>query len=129
MFTQESNTQTINKIVQQLVSSTQKEKYVLIDGDRTLSPVDATRSFLEHSSIDEAMLEACFELSHYSFEMFLNAAKLYSTVAPKDYLQYCNQAAQEVEEASRHDDRERRETRQEEVASRWKATPVEERQK
>lgn len=97
MITQESNLKHLNGLIEKLVHSTNHETFVLIDGDRTLSPEDSTHSFLKYSSIDYDTLEACFEKTHYSFSMFLDAAKLYSTVSPEDYLNQCEQAAQDVE--------------------------------
>lgn len=97
MLTKESNTKIINGVVQKLVNSTTKDKFVLIDGDRTLSPIDSTKPFLKYSGIDYLTLESCFETTHYSFDMFLNAARLYSKIPPEDYLKYCKQTAQEVE--------------------------------
>lgn len=97
MLTQDSNTAIISEVVQQLVTSTTKEKFVLIDGDRTLSPIDSTQPFLKYAGIDRQTLESCFETTHYSFDMFLNAARLYSKIPPEEYKRYCQQAVQEVE--------------------------------
>ena len=97
MFTRESNKKELYKVVSDLVNVSDKHKFILIDGDRTLSPVDATKSFLKYANIDEMTLEACFETTHYSFDMFLKAAELYSQIPPNDYLSYCEQATQEIE--------------------------------
>lgn len=96
MLTQEVNYQTIQKLVHQLVDGNSNQCFLLLDGDRTLSPVDTTLSFLKHAGITEEALEACFEPGYYSFDMFLRVAQLYSAIPPSLYEKYCQKAVDDL---------------------------------
>jgi phosphoserine phosphatase len=96
MISQEENRKRIAETVGELISGSNKSVFIIIDGDRTLIPVDSTKYFFRHLDLDYSVLKNIFMEHGYTFEAFNKAARYYSSIDNDAYASACYVTAQSV---------------------------------
>lgn len=69
---------------------------VLVDGDRTLTPEDTSRSFLERASLPLAPIKESFQHHGYTYPGFLFHASVYLQVIEPHFSNLCREVAASV---------------------------------
>jgi len=95
-------TETENQIraiitIENIVQSSNKENYILIDGDRTFTPVDSTKSFFEHIDLNILDIKSVFRENGYSFDAFYKVAQIYSKIDKTSYENACYSGAKNIQ--------------------------------
>lgn len=96
MIDENRNIILVKNVIYELIAKSNKETFVIIDGDKTLIPVDSTKYFFEHLSIDFNSIKTIFQNYGYSFEAFYNVALFYSQIEREKYNEACIFSAKSV---------------------------------
>ena len=96
MLTQKENTKRVSAEIERILRQSDKSIFVIIDGDRTLIPIDSTKCFLEYLNLDFLDIKKIFQQYGYSFEAFYHVAKYYSKIEQEKYYLACSESANQV---------------------------------
>lgn len=97
MLTEEENIRMVKAKILHIVSESNKDRFVIIDGDRTIIPIDSTKHFFEYLHRNYTDLKSIFQKYGYSFEGFYHAANYYTQIHHELYLEACDISAKSVE--------------------------------
>ncbi|WP_430409283.1 HAD family hydrolase [Kordia sp.] len=95
-MTSQENTAKLTAYMQKFLTQDEATTYMIIDGDRTLIPVDSTRHFFQLLQLDFNVLKSIFQEHGYSFEAFYKVATFYSTINSQTYQNTCAKSAKSV---------------------------------
>lgn len=96
MLDENKNIILIQENINNFIAQSNKDIFVIIDGDRTLIPVDSTKYFFEYLKIDFNSIKTIFQNYGYSFEAFYNVALFYSQIEREKYNEACIFSAKSV---------------------------------
>lgn len=96
MITQQENIKKIKTEIDMLLASGQKDIYILIDGDRTLIPVDSAKYFFQTLHLELNDIKRIFKQFGYSFSAFYKVALYYSKIDEFQYKIACLESAKRV---------------------------------
>lgn len=97
MLSEKENIHRVKKVINDLMATSEKSIYVIIDGDRTIIPTDSTKFFFEYLNLDFNHIKSIFKQHGYSYAAFYNVAKYYSKIEKKKYKLACAESAKYVE--------------------------------
>lgn len=95
-MTSQENTANLTAYMQKFLIQDEATTYMIIDGDRTLIPVDSTRHFFQLLQLDFRVLKNIFQEHDYSFEAFDKVATFYSGINYETYQKTCAESAKLV---------------------------------
>ena len=95
-MTSQQNIANLTAYMQKFLIQDEATTYMIIDGDRTLIPVDSTRNFFKLLELDFMALKNIFQEHDYSFEAFYKVATLYSKINYLTYINTCAKSAKSV---------------------------------
>jgi hypothetical protein len=61
----------VKSVVAEILANSNKGIVLLIDGDRTLIPVDSTKAFFQYSGLSFEKLKNIFQMFGYTYEAIL----------------------------------------------------------
>lgn len=93
----EQNAELIRRFVQPAVEAAQGRRVFLVDGDRTLTAIDTSRTFLSRAGLDPAVIKARFEAEGYCFGSFRFHAEVHVALGERVFATLAPQVAEEVE--------------------------------
>ncbi len=96
MLNESTNKVLIQEEINNVIAKSNKDIFIVIDGDRTLIPVDSTKYFFKYLDIEFHSIKSIFQNYGYSFEAFYNVALFYSQIERKKYNEACFFSAKSV---------------------------------
>ena len=96
MLSEKENIKRVKANIDRFVAASNKSIYVIIDGDRTLIPIDSTKFFFDHLNLEYTDIKNIFKQHGYSFDAFYNAALYYSKIETEQYKLACTESASRV---------------------------------
>lgn len=96
MLTEKENIIRVKARINKLITESNKLIFILIDGDKTLTPTDSTKYFFEYLGRNFKDLEQIFHKSGYCFESFHNVALYYSDIPSEVYFDACTACSESV---------------------------------
>lgn len=94
--TPEANARRIEAVVGQLAASCRDRPVFLVDGDRTLTPDDTSRTFLTRAGLDPLVIKRRFERDGYVFEAFRFHADVHVALGEDVFARLAPEVAREA---------------------------------
>lgn len=96
MLSESANIALIQNEIKNVIAKSNKDVFVVIDGDRTLIPVDSTKHFFKYLDLKFYKIKSTFQKHGYSFKAFYNVAMFYSLIEKEKYIDACSFTAKSV---------------------------------
>lgn len=96
MIDQNENIKRVKNHINLILERSNKQTFVIIDGDRTLIPTDSTKYFFQYLKLDYADIKAIYKEHGYSYRAFHEVATYYSKIEATNYASACFSSANSV---------------------------------
>lgn len=96
MINRAESLESVRKRAIQITKRSNKKFVVVLDGDRTLIPIDSTRPFFKILQLDFLDIKSIFKQNGYTYKAFLDVATYYNEIPIQEYNFGCKETANQI---------------------------------